>query len=95
MVKYYKDDIVELITAKYKDNLSVPPEDIGYYENQGLPIPFVGQRFRVRDSSKNGQRVWGGNPNRSISILCQTCNVRLYKRPFRNWVKEVFTWIKS
>ena len=46
-MKYYKGDIVEIITARYKSWNDIPAHERGYYLNCKEPAPTIGQRFRV------------------------------------------------
>ena len=95
-MKYFKGDIVEIVTAEFKSVQDVPAHRKGYFENQGEPVPYVGQRFRVQDLGERHkiQHLYGRYVNtKGNSCLCMgvtSCEVRLYKRPLINWLKSIF-----
>ena len=76
-MKYFKGDIVEIVTGKYKDRKDA--------HKNGLPLnlaaSFPGQRFRVRGLYND---ILFGSPGADIN------DVILYKRPFKNWIKAAF-----
>ena len=76
-MKYFEGDIVEIITGKYKDRRDAHKS--GHPPN--LAASFPGQRFRVTGLYKND--IYG-SPGADIN------DVRLYKRPFKNWIKATF-----
>lgn len=86
-MRYYKGDIVEIITSKYKSYKDVPKHEIGYFKNQDEPVPYIGQRFRV--FSACSESLCADIDNR-LCLYIHPDKVLLYKRPFLNWVKHIF-----
>lgn len=84
-MKYFKGDIVEIVTAKYKSFNDIPLSERGYYENQGIPAPFIGQRFRVNSISEN---MVGAKVNGRICLQTSKDCVTLYKRSLINKFKS-------
>ena len=89
-MRYKKGDIVEIITAKYKSWNDIPPHEKAYYETQDIPAPFIGQRFRVWKTRDDKGLLF--YRKRTGDIMSPFWNVhkdhvRLYKRPFINYLK--------
>lgn len=95
-MKYFKGDIVEIVTGEFKSVQDVPAHRKGYFENQGEPIPFIGQRFKVYDLSERNRiqylyvRYFNRLGNDCLSMGVTSCEVMLYKRPLLNWLKSIF-----
>lgn len=69
-MKYFKGDIIEIITARYKSWNDIPDHERGYFENQNEPAPTIGQRFEVKVLAKdkiyaiiNGRMCLGVHPD--------------------------------
>ena len=91
-MKYYKGDIVEILTSKYRSWNEIPAYERGYFENQNLPAPTIGQRFRVAGiSSENSVvRIYAIIDNRVCLGISPDC-VMLVKRNFWNKLKALFS----
>jgi hypothetical protein len=94
-MRYFRGDVVEIITAKYKSWNDIPLHEIGYYEqSNGGIAPMIGQRFRVK--SHDGNHVYGGfysSIGKHSSFYQHNDTVMLYNRPFLNWVKALFCFL--
>lgn len=77
---YQKGDIVEIVTAKYKSWNEIPDAEKGYFENQQEPAPFIGQRFRIYDFTRNGKSVYANIDGRLCLFVSIDC-IRLIERP--------------
>lgn len=86
-MKYYKNDIVEIITSKYKSYEDVPKHEIVYYTNQGKSVPFIGQRFKVDIVTPEYVANW---TLLDFDIYIEKRFVTLYKRPLINHIKAFF-----
>ena len=94
-MKYFKGDIVEIITSEFKSVQDVPSHKIGQYRNR-KPVPYVGQRFRVVHAADHNeiQTLYGeysnaiGNLTWCMNVT--SCEVFLYRRPFKNYLKSLF-----
>lgn len=93
-MKIYKDDIVEIITGKFKNASDISdPNDKYKYQNE--PIPFVGQRFAVKYISTDNKILWGhkdttpGHGN-YFTMGVSPNDVIIFKRPLKNWIKRIF-----
>lgn len=86
-MRYYKDDIVELINTPLKEI------DLVFERNQGQPLSIVGNRFRVNEH--DGEYVWFKYIN-SRGIECRFHHrpheLILYKRPLRNFIKQLLDY---
>ncbi len=94
-MQYYPGDIVEIVS--YNCKTAQENTMYGYYENQGYPVPFIGQRFRVTKIRKKSNGIidleyWYTNTrgNYMIAFTISPESVMLYHRPFRNWFKYFF-----
>ena len=87
-MRYFKDDIIEIINVGN-----------GFlYHNYPYQIPtikdYIGQRFRVTFDSKQSIEIdfiKGSDGN--YPYLSQS-QIMLYHRPFKNWVKNIFSIFK-
>lgn len=93
-MKYYKDDIVEILTAKYKSYNEIPQHELPQdYESRKYGLGTVGQRFRV--SSIYGDELYFGKDRWRPVFSVDSFTVRLYKRPFKNWIKYLIDYAKG
>lgn len=93
-MKYFKGDIVEIITSEFKSVQDVPSHKIGRFRS--APVPYIGQRFRVASAADHDeiQTLYGEYATaigkREWSMGVTSCEVFLYRRPFKNYVKALF-----
>lgn len=87
MAKFYKGDIVEIITSKYKSFNDLSESERLYYQNQNPPCPFIGQRFRVNSISGN---MLSAKVNGIICLQTSKDCVILYKRSLLNRILSIF-----
>lgn len=90
-MEYLKNDIVEIITAKYKSWNDIPQHERGYFENQNEPAPTIGQRFRVKIIGANLY----AEINDKICLGVHPDCVMLFKRPLINKIHALCTKIKA
>jgi hypothetical protein len=87
-MKFYKGDIVEIITGRYKSWNEIPAHERAYFENQNQPAPIIGQRFRVDNVYQDSisARIKG------VSCLhVSSDSIMLIRRSFKNWLKYYFS----
>lgn len=86
---YFKDDVIEIITSRFKSESDVPNAEIGYYRNQNCDVPFIGQRFIIDFISDwtncEPQTLY----SRNFKCSCEATKCILYKRPFKNHIKHL------
>lgn len=93
-MKYYKGDIVEIITADFKNGSDID-EYVKRNQIQGsnfIPNTFVGLRFRINfifdfDKHLTLSSIYD---EKHKCISTKDTNVILYKRPIKNWIKFIF-----
>ncbi len=86
-MKYFKNDIVEIITAKYKSWNDIPNHERGYFENQNEPAPTIGQRFRIK--TIGDKRIYAEINGRMCLGVHPDC-VMLIKRPLINMLRSLY-----
>ncbi|WBC28403.1 hypothetical protein RPMD05_22 [Rhodobacteraceae phage LS06-2018-MD05] len=86
-MKYFKNDIVEIITANYKSWNDIPNHERGYYKNQNEPAPTIGQRFRIKIIGDD--RIYAEINGRMCLGVHPDC-VMLVKRPLVNKVRSLY-----
>lgn len=85
-MKYYPDDIVEIISAKWRTIDDMEWGDRRYYERSSDPPPIIGQRFKVKRVSTVSPSL----PEEALlfsdypRLYAEVRAVKLYCRPFRN-----------
>lgn len=92
-MKFYKGDIVEIVTAKYNSWNDIPTHERIYFENQREPAPTIGQRFIVNGISKEN-KYYAMINNRLCLLTSYDC-LCLYKRPIINHIKAFVDILKS
>ncbi|MCH7827571.1 MAG: hypothetical protein IIC75_06330 [Bacteroidetes bacterium] len=85
--EYFKNDIVEIITAKYKSWNDIPSHERGYFENQNGLAPTIGQKIRVKIIGEN--KMYAEINGRMCLGVSPDC-VMLVKRPFINWIRLLY-----
>lgn len=88
-MKYFKNDIIEIVTAKYNSWNDIPNHEKGYFETQKLPAFTRGQRFTITGIGNSGSRIVtivNGGLVLGVKLECVT----LYKSPWYNWFKQLF-----
>jgi len=96
-MKYYTGDVVEIASAEYISRQEmIRAGSFGYYQQNNLPAPVVGQRFVV--SNVIPIDPWGyGAYSYSLSYhngvngwSVHDSDVFLYHRPLKNLLKQLF-----
>jgi hypothetical protein len=104
-MKYYKGDIVEIVTSKYKNFGDWDKNASGYDKN--IPNPtfteFVGQRFIINtvgyptyydNKTKSSKEYYTFQEISSVGFILtkKSYEITLYKRPLINWVKYILNF---
>jgi len=84
-MKYYKNDIVEIVTGDYANASDIPS-----YLNQQSSVTFVGQRYRVDSYGKDVLGYVFG-----CGYAEPPEKLRLYKRPLINWIKWILSFVAT
>lgn len=85
-MKYYPDDIVEIISARWRTLDDMEWNVRYYYERSSDPPPVIGQRFKVKRVSAISAR----RPEETLlfseypQLYAEVRAVKLHYRPFRN-----------
>lgn len=80
-MKFYKNDIVEIIEHNRKGYLDYHQHELDYYENNDYFIPYTGQRFKIHTINKD-KFVFDSK----FSFHIHIDRIILYKRPLKNWI---------